>query len=61
MCMGPREKASEKVLAKRKEALAKGWCFTHWPWEANGTYGEVSASNEKYQHPPLTEDQWKLV
>ena len=61
MSMGPREKASQEVLAKRKEALAKGWSFSHWPWEANGTWGEVSATNEKYKAPSLTEDQWKLI
>ena len=58
VCMGPRERASEDVLNRRKEAPEQGWSFSHWPWEARGTLGQVSSSRNK---PQLTPDQLKLV
>ena len=58
VCMGPRERASEEVLNRRKEAPEQGWSFSHWPWEARGTLGQVSSSRNK---PQLTPDQLKLV
>jgi len=62
VCMGPRERASQEVLQKRREALDEGWGFSHWPWEARGNMGAVSEPNKaRYHHPNLTEEQWELV
>jgi len=62
VCMGPRERATEDVISKRKEAVKQGWCFSHWPWEAKGTKGQVKGeSKEKYDHLHLSLDQTKLV
>ena len=64
MCvtMGPRDRASREVLTRRKNAVTEGWTFSHWPWEARGSLGQVSAETaDKYRAPQLTEDQMKLV
>ena len=64
MCvtMGPRDKASREVLTRRKNAVTEGWTFSHWPWEARGTAGQVSAEERAiYPAPQLSEDQMKLV
>ena len=64
MCvtMGPRDKASREVLTRRKNAVTEGWAFSHWPWEARGTAGQVSAEERAiYPAPRLSEDQMKLV
>ena len=60
VCMGPRSKASDEVLEKRREALGEGWCFSHWPWEARVKCDGVTESS-KYHHPKLSEEQWDLV
>ena len=60
VCMGPRSKASDEVLEKRREALGQGWCFSHWPWEARVKCEGVTESS-KYHHPDLSEEQWDLV
>ena len=60
VCMGPRDRANQEVLDKRREALKEGWSFSHWPWEARYMNGQVSDTS-KYQIPTLNEDQWKLV
>ena len=60
--MGPRDKASREVLTKRKNAVTEGWAFSHWPWEARGSTGQISAKDKaKYRAPQLSEDQMKLV
>eukprot|EP00092_Neocalanus_flemingeri_P006691 GFUD01007227.1.p1 GENE.GFUD01007227.1~~GFUD01007227.1.p1 ORF type:complete len:316 (-),score=94.54 GFUD01007227.1:19-966(-) len=62
VCMGPRERAAREVIARRRNAVVEGWCFSHWPWEAAGTRGKVaSGRREKYKLPDLTEDQIKLL
>ena len=64
MCvtMGPRDRASNEVLTRRKNAVTEGWTFSHWPWEARGSLGQVSAETaDKDRAPQLTEDQMKLV
>ena len=62
VCMGPREKATEETLLKRKEALHQGWAFSHLPWEATGTKGQVyEDKRDKYVTPELSSEQLALV
>ena len=58
VCMGPRVRASEEVLNRRKEALQQGWSFSHWPWEARGTLGHVIQVKNM---PALSPEQCQLV
>ena len=59
VCMGPRERATKEVLKKRKEAIIQGWSFSHWPWEARGTLGQVTQNSSL--HCELSQEQWQLV
>ena len=60
--MGPRNKASQEVLNKRKEAPYKGWQFTHWPWETLRVLGEIRREGrKKYRVPELSNDQLLLL
>ena len=64
MCvtMGPRDRASNEVLTRRKNAVTEGWTFSHWPWEARGDLGQISAEETvKYRATQLSEDQMELV
>ena len=64
MCvtMGPRDKASQEVITKRKESPYKGWHFTHWPWEAPRVFGGVRGEGkQKYRVPELSTDQLQLL
>ena len=56
VCMGPRERATDDVLSRRKEAVEQGWSFSHWPWEARGTLGQGS-----FKQPELSLEQRQLV
>ena len=58
VCMGPRARASEEVLNRRREALQQGWSFSHWPWEARGTLGQVTKDKNM---TALAPEQCQLV
>ena len=61
VCMGPRDKADPAVLAARQAAVTEGWCYSHWPWEARGNKGQLSARGRTTFKLDLTEDQKHLI
>ena len=64
MCvtMGPRDRASREVMTRRRNAVTEGWAFSHWPWEARGSTGQVSEEHRaRYRAPQLSEDQMKIL
>ena len=62
VCMGPRDKASPEVLRAREAAVEEGWCYSHWPWQANGTKGQLSQRGRSTFKPvELTEEQKRLI
>ena len=62
VCMGPRDLASPATLAARSAAVEEGWCYSHWPWEAKGTKGQLSdRGRSTFQPVELTEEQKRLI
>ena len=62
VCMGPRERATREVIARRRNAVVEGWCFNHWPWEAAGTRGRINPRyRDKYRVPVLNQDMIDLL
>merc|ERR1712107_452327 len=46
----------------REAAVEEGWCYSHWPWQANGTKGQLSQRGRSTFKPvELTEEQKRLI
>ena len=67
VCMTPRAKASEEVLAARLKGFQAGSGFSHWPHEAastglgNSDGRNVTWSRDTYKPPDLTAPQRRVL
>ena len=67
VCMTPRAKASEEVLAARLKGFQAGSGFSHWPHEAastglgNSDGRNITWSRDTYKPPDLTAPQRRVL